>query len=156
MGAVKFYHLTGRSLSEAARPILTQALAQGWRVMLRGAEREVLEQLDLQLWLEPKDGFLPHGLEGGEHDAVQPVLLGQGAAANDPKAVMLLAGVPVDAAEAGAMERVWLLFEGADERQMQAARAEWKAVVASGLVAEYWSDASGRWEMKTSTGGASG
>ncbi|WP_112309374.1 DNA polymerase III subunit chi [Pseudogemmobacter bohemicus] len=155
MGAVKFYHLTGRSLAEAARPILSQALGQGWRVMLRGPDRTMLERLDMQLW-EPRESFLPHGLEGGEHDRGQPVLLGSGAAVNGAKAVMLLAGSPVDPDEAAAMERVWLLFEGADERQMQAARAEWKAVVAAGLVAEYWSDASGRWEMKTATGGAAG
>ena len=156
MGAVKFYHLTGRSLAEAARPILTQALSQGWRVMLRGPDRAVLERLDEQLWLEPKDSFLPHGLEGGPHDAVQPVLLGTGGAVNGARAVMLLAGSPVDPAEAQAMERVWLLFEEADERQKQAARAEWKAVVAAGLVAEYWSDESGRWQMNTSSGGAAG
>ena len=159
MGAVKFYHLTGRSLSEAARPILTQALAQGWRVMLRGPERALLERLDEQLWLEPKESFLPHGLEGGAHDADQPVLLGVGAAGSGApvtgaRAVMLLAGCAVDPAEAQGMERVWLLFEEADQQQMQAARVEWKAVVAAGLVAEYWSDASGRWEMKTSSGGA--
>lgn len=156
MGAVKFYHLTARSLAEAARPILTQALGQGWNVMLRGPDPALLERLDMQLWLEPRDGFLPHGLAGGDHDALQPVLLGTGAAVNGAKAVMLLAGSPVDPGEAALMERVWLLFEGADERQMQAARAEWKAVVAAGLVAEYWSDAAGRWEMKTATGGTSG
>ncbi|NPD15847.1 DNA polymerase III subunit chi [Xinfangfangia sp. D13-10-4-6] len=155
MGAVKFYHLTGRSLVEAARPILTQALAQGWRVMMRSPSRPLLQELDLQLW-QPSVSFLPHGLEGGAHDSTQPVLLGAGAAVNGAKAVMLLPGAVIDPDEAARMERVWLLFEDADDQQMKAARQEWRAVVAAGLVAEYWSDETGRWVMKTSTGGAAG
>ena len=153
MGAVKFYHLTQRRLDQAARELLEAALRQGWRVMLRGPDRAQLDRLDLALWQEPEDGFLAHGVEGGPADADQPVLLGQGAAVNGARAVMLLAGCKVDPAEAAAMERVWLLFEGADDAQMQAARAEWKSVTAAGMVAEYWSDASGRWEKKAESGG---
>ncbi|VDC30135.1 DNA polymerase III subunit chi [Pseudogemmobacter humi] len=152
MGAVKFYHLTRHALDEAAQMLLGQALAQGWRVMLRGPSREGLERLDSQLWLRPEEGFLPHGLEGGPHDADQPVLLGEGAAVNGARAVMLLAGVRVEPEEARGMERVWLLFEDADEAQVKAARAEWKAVTAAGLAAEYWADASGRWEKKAESG----
>ena len=46
------------------------------------------------------------------------------------------------------MERVWLLFEDGDETQVEAARTEWKAVTTAGLAAQYWNDASGRWEKK--------
>ncbi|MCB5410094.1 DNA polymerase III subunit chi [Pseudogemmobacter faecipullorum] len=148
MGAVKFYHLQQNSLGDVARTLLGQALSQGWNVMLRGASRQRLERLDLALWQGPEDSFLPHGLEGGPHDADQPVLLGTGAAVNGARAVMLLAGSPVDPGEAGRMERIWLLFEDGDEDQMQIARAEWRAVTKAGLAAEYWSDETGRWVKK--------
>lgn len=148
MGAVKFYHLTNSSLEDAALMLLQGAFKQGWRVMLRGPQRAGLERLDQRLWTHPKGSFLPHGLEGGPHDAEQPLLLGQGPAVNGAKAMMLLAGCPVLPDEAQSMERVWLLFEDANEAQKQAARAEWKAVSAAGLDAEYWADASGRWEKK--------
>lgn len=154
MGEVKFFHLTQRSLAEAARPLLTQSLGLGWKVMVRGQNVAVLRGLDEALWREPADGFLPHGLAGGPHDAHQPVLLGSGAATNGADALILLSGEKVDPAEAGQMHRVWYLFEDADYDQMALARVEWKAVVAAGLVAEYWSDASGKWEKKAQSGGA--
>lgn len=157
MGEVKFYQLMRAPLHEAATMLLGQAVGQGWNVMLRAAPgeagRAALQRLDEQLWLYPDDGFLPHGMEGGAHDALQPVLLGQGPAANAPKALMLLAGATFDPDEAARMERVWLLFEGADEAQTDAARKEWRAVVASNHTAQYWSDESGRWQMITSSGG---
>ncbi len=155
MGAVKFYHIQTGTLEDAARQLITRALAQGWPVMLRGADRARLEDLDERFWLFPEDGFLPHGLEGGPQDADQPLLLGQGAAVNGARAVMLLSGVAVDPAEARAMERIWLLFEAGDAAQVTAARAEWRAVTAAGLVAEYWSDETGKWQMKAQSGAGS-
>lgn len=153
MGVVNFYHLSRHGVEETLRQLVQRALGQGWRVMVRSQDRAALERLDERLWLEPEDGFLPHGLEGGPQDADQPVLLGQGAAVNGAAAVVLLGG-PVDIAEAQAMQRVWLLFEEADPAQVQAARGEWKAVTAAGLAAAYWADASGRWEKKAESGGS--
>ncbi|MFE3836965.1 DNA polymerase III subunit chi [Pseudogemmobacter sonorensis] len=162
MGAVKFYQLGQTALEDAVRPLLEGALAQGWPVSLRGPDRAALALLDERLWLSPANGFLPHGVEGGPHDARQPVLIGAGAAsgapmatptpANDPRAVLLLGGAQVDPDESRRMERVWLLFEARDPAQLEAARAEWRAVCAAGLVAEFWSDASGRWEKKAQSG----
>lgn len=146
MGAVNFYHLERHGLEEAVAGLLGQALARGLRVMLRGPDIEALRRLDDWLWQHPDDGFLPHGLEGGEHDAEQAVLIGQGPAVNGAQAVMWLGGSAIDLDEAARLERVWLLFEGADAAQLAAAREEWRRVKAAGLVAEYWSDASGRWE----------
>ncbi|MGB4827451.1 MAG: DNA polymerase III subunit chi, partial [Paracoccaceae bacterium] len=88
----------------------------------------------------------------GALDADQPVLLGQGKAVNGARAVMLVGALAVDPQEAQAMERVWLLFDAGDEGQLQAARAEWKAVTAAGLAAQYWNDESGRWEKKAEAG----
>lgn len=154
MGVVNFYHLTRFTVDEVVTMLCGRALAQGWRVMIRGADRSALERLDDRLWLAPEDGFLPHGLEGGPQDADQPVLLGQGAVVNGARAVLLLGTQAVDPAEAAAMERVWLLFEDADPAQVAAARGQWKAVTAAGLPAQYWADASGRWEKKAESAGA--
>ena len=67
MGAAYFYHLTERPL-EATLPVLIgKALEAGWRVAVRGRDPATLERLDRQLWAG--DGFLPHGMAGGDHDA---------------------------------------------------------------------------------------
>ena len=152
MGTVNFYHLSRHRLDETVRMLVARALEQDWKVMLRGTDRAALERLDEVLWLEPEDGFLPHGMEGGPQDAGQPVLLGLGAALPGTRAVLLTGGAAVDPEEARAMERVWLLFEDADPAQVQAARAQWKAVVAAGLPAAYWADETGRWVKKAESG----
>ncbi|WP_097030371.1 DNA polymerase III subunit chi [Cereibacter ovatus] len=154
MGCVMFYHLTRSRAEETARLLLSRALAREWRVMLRGTDRLRLEALDLALWREPEDGFLPHGLEGGPHDAVQPVLLGLGAIGNAAQALMLIDGAAVSPEEARPLERVWVLFDGLDEVQLQRARGQWKELTGAGLAAQYWSEDSGRWEMKAETGSA--
>ncbi|MCE6952836.1 DNA polymerase III subunit chi [Cereibacter sphaeroides] len=152
MGVVMFYHLTRSPAEETLRLLLPRALSQGWRVMLRGTDRLRLEALDLALWREPEDGFLPHGLEGGPHDAVQPVLLGTGGIGNGAQALMLLDGADTTPEEARPLERVWILFDALDEAQLLRARGQWKALTAAGLPAQYWSEDSGRWEKKAEVG----
>lgn len=146
MTAVNFYHIERRGLEEAVAGLLVQAQARGMRVMVRGPDAGVLRHLDDWLWQYPDDSFLPHAFEGGRHDADQPVLIGQGAAANGARAVMWLGGSVIDLDEAARLERCWLLFEAADAAQLAAARTEWRRVREAGFAAEYWSDASGRWE----------
>jgi DNA polymerase-3 subunit chi len=148
MGLVLFYQLTASTPEDLARTLLPRALGQGWRVMVRGTDRAALERLDGRLWIEPEESFLPHGLDGGPHDADQPVLLGQGAATNGAKAVLLLEGAEPLPGEVEAMERVWVAFDGAEPDRLQAAREQWKRIIAAGHKAQYWSEESGRWEMK--------
>ena len=148
MAAARFYHLTRRPL-EATLPVLIEkSLAAGWRVAVRGTSAERLEWLDERLWLEPEDGFLPHGVAGGPHDADQPVLLTTGAAANGAACLMAIDGAEVAAQEAGAFERVCILFDGHDPEAVSHARAQWSALTGAGLSAQYWSEQAGRWEMK--------
>lgn len=148
MGVVMFYHLTTSRAEETARTLLLRSMQAGWRVMVRGTDVQRLEWLDGYLWQGPEDGFLPHGLEGGPHDARQPVLLGRGPIGNAAKALMAVDGAEVDPAEAQGLERVFILFDGRNEAAVIAARVQWKAMTAAGLAAQYWSDASGQWEKK--------
>ncbi|MEY4304726.1 MAG: hypothetical protein RIT52_901 [Pseudomonadota bacterium] len=128
--------------------ILPRALAAGWRVMLRSPNPDRRDRLDAKLWLEPEDGFLPHGLEGGSFDADQPVLIGQGGATNAAQGVVLLDGAePLPGEEA--CERLWVLFDGDDPAAVQAARGLWTRMTGLGMAAQYWSEETGRWVMKT-------
>lgn len=150
---VLFYHITQSSVEVTARTLLEKALGAGWRVMLRGGDAARLDWLDQWLWLNPEDGFLPHALAGGPQDADQPVLLGTGPIVNDAKGLMLVDGAVPLPGEAAALERVWVLFDGQDEAAVNAARGLWKAIVAENLPAQYWSEETGRWVMKTASGG---
>lgn len=147
-----FYHLTRSSLAETVAALATRALAQEWRVLVRGTNPAALDRLDGQLWLGPEDGFLPHGREGGPHDADQPVLIGQGGPVNGAQALALIDGAEPTAEEIAGAERVWILFDGADEARLATARAQWKALTGAGVSAQYWSEEGGRWEKKAESG----
>ncbi|PIV79125.1 MAG: DNA polymerase III subunit chi [Rhodobacteraceae bacterium CG17_big_fil_post_rev_8_21_14_2_50_63_15] len=149
MGAVYFYHLTRRPLEETLPLLLEKALGAGWRVAVRGSDAARMDWLDARLWLGPEDGFLPHGRSGGEHDALQPVLLTTGTdLPNGARCVMAVDGAEVTPGEVLTLERVCILFDGNDAEAVQAARAQWKALTGAGCAAQYWTEASGKWEKK--------
>ncbi|KIT17844.1 DNA polymerase III subunit chi [Jannaschia aquimarina] len=148
MGEAYFYHLTRRPVDQTLAVLLERSLAQGWRVAVRAPDPELLEALDEQLWLGPKERFLPHGLAGGAHDARQPVLLTSGVAANDPHCVMALAGAEVAPKEVAPLKRVCILFDGMDGDALARARAQWTMLTGAGVGARYWSEESGKWEEK--------
>ena len=148
MGAAFFYHLTHRRLEDALPALLGLSLKAGWKVAVRGPDQGRLDWLDQKLWLGPDDGFLPHGLAGGPHDALQPILLTTAAAANDPQCLMSVDGAQVSPQEVQAMERVCILFDGGDPDAVQQARVQWKTLTDAGCSAQYWSEESGRWEKK--------
>lgn len=150
MGHALFFHLTRSTAEQVVRLNVARALAMGWRVVIRGADRGALERLDERLWLDPEDSFLPHGLAGGARDARQPVLLTDGAAIpNGARALLALDGAAVSGDEVAALERVWIVFDGADPAALETARGQWRALTAAGAQAEYWSEEQGKWQMKT-------
>lgn len=147
MGAAYFYHLTRKPLEVTLPLLLGKARAAGWRVAVRGTQAERLRWLDEKLWLGPEEEFLPHGLAGGAHDARQPILLTTSSeAANTPHCVMSIDGADVVPDEVGGLERVCVLFDGNDDAALTHARTQWKALTGAGCAAQYWSEASGRWE----------
>ncbi|MDU8945651.1 DNA polymerase III subunit chi [Ovoidimarina sediminis] len=151
MGAVFFYHLTRDPVEVTLPMLLGRAREAGWRVLVRGGDAGRLDWLDQKLWMG--DGFLPHGLAGGPHDADQPVLLTTGAAApNGAACLMAVDGASVSAEEAGAMERVCILFDGNDPAAVEAARGQWRDLTSAGVSAQYWSQDGGRWQKKAESG----
>lgn len=152
MGAAYFYHLTRQPLEHTLPILLGKARQAGWVVAVRGTDAGRMAWLDERLWLGADDGFLAHGLAGGAHDNEQSILLTVMAkAANAPDCVMSVDGADIAAAEVEALQRVCILFDGNDERAVQQARGQWKALSDAGCSAQYWSEESGRWEKKAET-----
>ena len=149
MGAAYFYHMTRSPLEETLPVLLGKALEAGWRVAVRGPNAARLDWLDQRLWLGPEDGFLPHGRAGGPHDADQPVLLtSDGALPNGAACLVSVDGAEIGDDEVAAAERVMVLFDGNDPAALETARAQWRGLTGAGAKAKYWSQESGRWEMK--------
>lgn len=152
MGAVYFYHLTDSPLEATLPMLVSKAREAGWRVLVRGPDPTLLARLDDALWQGPVEGFVPHGLAGGPHDADQPVLLGTEVAANGFACVMSVGGAAVTADEVGALERSCILFDGHDGAALDHARGQWKALTGAGVAAQYWAQDGGRWIKKAEAG----
>ena len=144
MGNALFYHLTRSSADQLLPALIGKSLAAGWRVELRGTDRARMERLDELLW--QGEGFLPHGLAGRPHDALQPVLLTTGAGEIAPDCLITVDGATADPAACGSMQRVCVVFDGNDAAAVDQARGQWRALTGAGIAAEYWSEAGGRWE----------
>ena len=104
MGAAYFYHLTQRSMEDTLSMLLGKARGAGWRVAVRGCDMARMAHLDNRLW--QGDGFVPHGVAGGDHDAAQPILLTtQPDCPNGATCIMSVDGAEVTADEVAQMER---------------------------------------------------
>jgi DNA polymerase-3 subunit chi len=145
MGAAYFYHLTETPMDRTLPMLLGKATEAGWRVLVRGNDPALLERMDQLLW---QDGFMPHGLAGGPHDADQPILFGAGVPATGFDCVMSIAGAEVTADEINAAERTCILFDGYDEAALNFARGQWKTLTDAGCTAQYWAQEDGRWLKK--------
>lgn len=148
MGTAMFYHLTRSTADDTVTSLVGRAVGMGWRIMIRGRDGARLDRLDANLWLHPENSFLPHGRAGRAHDSSQPVLLGDGPITNNAIAMMLLDGAEVSLDEAQSLTRVWLIFDGEDPAALVAARVQWKTLTDAGIAAQYWSEESGKWQLK--------
>ena len=146
MGAAYFYMLTENAVEQTLPSLIGRAQGQGWQVELRGIDAGRMGRLDQALWLGADDGFLAHGLAGGAHDALQPVLLTTTPTGRD--CIMAMDGAEVTPAQVQAAERVCILFDGNDQTALAHARGQWKALTGAGCAAQYWAQNDGRWVMK--------
>ncbi len=148
MGVVMFYHLTRSGADDTLMTLIGRARSRDWRVMVRGGDAGHMARLDQMLWLQPVDGFVPHGLAGGMMDADQPVLLGSGPVTNGAKVLAVIDGAVPAMDEVALLERVWVLFDGSDAAAVDCSRGLWRQVTEAGHAAQYWTEDSGSWQMK--------
>ena len=152
MGAVYFYHLTETPLDQTLPMLVGKARGAGWRVLVRGRREDLLNRLDEALWAGHPTSFLPHGMAGGAHDAVQPVLLGIDITADGFDCLMSIDGAAITPAEVGLSQRSCILFDGYDDAALNHARGQWKMLSDAGCQAQYWAQVDGSWVKKAESG----
>lgn len=147
MAEVFFYHMTLHPLDVTLPMLLEKSLKAGWRVGVLGSEQSDLERLDKKLW--EREGFLPHGLAGAPFDGDQSILLSANPIfANHPDCIVAIDGSDLDVEIVQKLSRTMILFDGQNPDAVAHARSQWKQVTAAQVPAKYWSQESGRWEMK--------
>ena len=144
---VWFYHLERTGVEQALPELLEKTLQRGWRAQVRVRESARAAQLDAGLWTYRDDSFLPHALDDEPDAARQPILITTGSAnANGADALFLVDGA--DPGDLSGYTRCVVLFDGADEAQLTAARDQFRAAKASGRSVSYWKQQARGWEKQ--------
>ena len=144
-----FYHLQRQPLEAALPRLLEKSVERGWRALVKVASEERLGFLDDRLWAYSDESFLPHGSDRDPDPAEHPIFLTQGDANPNGASVLFVlenAALPGDLSAYG---RVAIMFDGADEPAVAAARGNWKNLKAAGHEVSYWQeDEGGRWSKR--------
>jgi DNA polymerase-3 subunit chi len=144
---ILFYHLETQPLERVIPVLLEKSLERGWRVVVETSSRERAEALDSVLWTFRDDGFLPHGVAGGEFDADPPVLIASGPDNPNNANVRFYVDRAVPQSGEG-YDRIVYLFSGHDPDAVTEARGVWRAL-SEGNELTYWQqESSGRWVKK--------
>lgn len=150
MGEVWFYHLQTQPFERALPALVEKALARDMRVAVQTVDDLRLKAIDDLLWTYAVDSFLPHAPAVDPQAGEQPVVIACDAANPNAAALRILVegAVPHPGQEAD-YQRMILLFDGRNEAELEAARAQWSRLKADGTSLAYWrqSDA-GRWERQ--------
>lgn len=148
MTEVLFYHLTESKLEDALPALLEKSVERGWKVVVQTNDEARRDMLDAHLWTFRDESFLPHGTDVAPMAEAQPVLL---TTANE-NANQATVRFMVDGAAPPPLdpyERVVFMFDGYDQNQLEAARAEWKRLKGEGHALTYWQQSpEGRWVKK--------
>ncbi|MEM9122619.1 MAG: DNA polymerase III subunit chi [Pseudomonadota bacterium] len=137
-----FYHLKNSSTENVLSTLLEKTIERGWKADVAAADADRLAALDVFLWTYRDDGFLPHGVAGGAHDGMQPVLLtceeGQ---SNGGTVLFLIDGVTYE--DYAPYSRVVYLFQDGDRPGVEAARALWRSLAETDWAVSYWAQEAG-------------
>jgi DNA polymerase III subunit chi len=149
MTEVLFYHLQGQALERVLPTLLEKSLERGWRIVVQAASEERVDALDAHLWTYRDEAFLPHGTYRESEAAAQPVLITiHDHNPNQAHIRFLIDGAPLPG-DAGAYERIVLVFDGSDGDAVAHARERWSEAKAAGFAVTYWQpDERGRWQQK--------
>ncbi|MDR3663021.1 MAG: DNA polymerase III subunit chi [Mycobacterium sp.] len=151
MAEIGFYHLTRTGADQALPRLLGRTLAAGQRALVLCGGPERLAALDTALWLCPNPDWLPHGTAESGNAELQPIWLaaadpGAAGAPNGARFLFLLGGA--ESTRLDLYDRVFDLFDGADEAAVQAARHRWTTARAAGHALAYWQQTDRGWERR--------
>lgn len=145
---ILFYHLERQPLERVLPQLVQRTLERGWRAVIETDSDDRVEALSAMLWTYADEAFLPNGTARDGHAEDQPVWIT--AADDNPNGacVRFFVGGAEPSAYDG-LERVVLLFDGADADAVERARRIWKEAKGLGHEVSYWQqDERGRWQNR--------
>jgi DNA polymerase-3 subunit chi len=144
---IGFYHLTRTGPDQALPQLLGRTLAAGQRALVLSRSEERVAALDAALWQCADPDWLPHGTAADGDADLQPIwLTTDDAVPNGARFLFLIDGA--QSMRLGEFDRVFDLFDGADETAVAAARERWTAAKAAGHRLTYWRQGPRGWEKQ--------
>lgn len=147
MTDIRFYHMERQSLEQVLPSLLTKALEQGKRIVVKGRDEKDIERINEYLWTYNPDTFLPHGSKKDGHPASQPVWLTT--EEENPNAADVL--ILVQGAQSETIADYALcceMLDGNDKDSVASARDRWKTYKNGGHSVTYWQQGAKGWEKK--------
>ena len=138
MTDVLFYHLQQQPLEKVLPTLLAKSLERGWRAVVQAGTQDRVTALDAHLWTFDEDSFLPHGTSAEEDAADNPVILTTETVNPNESAIRFLVDGVALPEDAGAYQRIVVMFDGNDDTSLAIARDQCKQVKAAGHDAQYW------------------
>jgi DNA polymerase-3 subunit chi len=145
---IGFYHLTRQTRERALARLLGRTLATGHRAVVLATDTGQVRELDDALWQQTDVDWLPHGTSSQGEADLQPIWLTETdmfeAGSPNGADFLFLLGLPTK--HAGRFARVFDLFDGRQDDEVQRARARWTEAKASGHSLAYWRETPTGWE----------
>ena len=149
MSEVFFYHLQRQPLLTVLPLLLEKTLERGWHAVVQTTSSEHMAALDDHLWTYAEESFLPHATDSEAELSAEPIVITMGPGNPNGAQVRFLVEGSDLPPDAGAYDRIVLLFDGNDPEALAKARLQWKVIKGMGIAATYWQqNDAGRWEKK--------
>ncbi|MDH5722598.1 MAG: DNA polymerase III subunit chi [Alphaproteobacteria bacterium] len=148
MTEIRFYHLQRQNEHQVLPSLLSKALSNGHKIIVKCANDAEKEKLNEYLWTYNPDSFLPHGSNKDGNEKMQPIWLT--AKDENPNGADVL--IISQGAQAENMDDFTLcceMLDGQDEDAVKDARTRWKTYKEQGFEVTYWQQSDqGSWEKK--------
>ena len=147
MSDIRFYHLERQSLDQALPALLSKALKNGHRIVVKIPDEREIQRLNDYLWTWRPDSFLPHGSAKDGFGEDQPVWLTSGEDnPNGADVLILTHGTTSESLADYAL--CCEMLDGRNDEAISAARQRWSAYKEDGHQVTYWQQTEKGWEKK--------
>jgi DNA polymerase-3 subunit chi len=145
---IRFYHMERSGLEQTLPMLVTKALQNNHKIIIKSANENDIERLNEHLWSYDPASFIPHGTSKDGPPENQPVFLTTKDENPNGADVLILA----HGATHENLKDFTLICEmlnGNDPQSIDEARARWKTYKEEGFETTYWQQGTkGGWEKK--------
>lgn len=147
MTDIRFYHMEKSSLEQTLPALVSKALSQGHRIVIKTPNNAAAETLNTHLWAYNPDSFIPHGTVKDGHASLQPVFLTDIDENPNNADVLILTG-GTKSEKTADFKLCCEMLNGTNPEEVQNARSRWKTYKDEGFEVTYWQQGQNGWEKK--------